>query len=864
MRKLLIGICAFFALASTVQAQKKELDTTAYKQWHRLSSPIISHTGEWFLYGYFMEENNDRYLVHPKSGKEIMLEDVTNAEFFGGGNWLKYTVNRNNKDSVLLRQLSSGKTLRWEGNVFFKTSPVSERIVFTEFKPDGSRIVVRDLSKGDSVVLNGIGRHFIFDDESSIVYIKNKELRSGALKGSHALLFEGDIADMSFDETLKQGSFVSGEKLYVFSLKNKKVREWMDFSVIRAPEGFKFEKKAYPVTTATQVLLLELAPAVTPQRKMQKPLDPGFELELWTWNEPVLQTKQRRGVYDKNYQNYPKVIYTAATRTCKEIAPDGSERLIAPAADAFNFVFRTDQEPYRLRTDWTYDPASDVYLIDVRTGESKLVVKDAGNLPVWTPGGKFAIRYNEVEQQWQVLDTVSRSFKTISSGIGFPVHDEDHDFPRPAPAYGMAGWADQGNSIVVYDRYDLWVIDLSGKKAPYSLTKGYGRKHQVRLRLQGAEFQEKLDISKRLLFNSFNEKTKSKGVYAFEPGKGVEKLLDEPAYSSRIDVVSGDGTTCVFTKESYTMPRDIWWADTKFRSPKKITAINAQQQQYNWGTVRLIEWKNLEGKPNKGLLYLPENYDSTRSYPTIVDFYQTHSEELHEYLFPELSTATINIPTYVSKGYIVFRPDVHFTIGAPGESAVNAVISGTQTLIERGIADKKRIGLQGHSWSGYQTLYLITRSNLFACANAGAAVSNMSYNYFAIRNSGAPCMFLYETGQSRMGKNLWEDQQGYIDNSPIYRADKVQTPLLLFHCDKDGAVAYTQGQSFFLAMRRLGKPAWLLNYKGENHTLNGIPAQHDWTIRLEQFFEHYLNEKPMPRWMKEGISIDERKFDLKY
>ena len=225
----------------------------------------------------------------------------------------------------------------------------------------------------------------------------------------------------------------------------------------------------------------------------------------------------------------------------------------------------------------------------------------------------------------------------------------------------------------------------------------------------------------------------------------------------------------------------------------------------------------------------------------------------------------INTVTYVSNGYVVFMPDVHFTIGAPGESCYNAVVSGTQMLIDKGIADKDHIGIQGHSWSGYQVAYLVTRTNMFKCANLGAAVSSMVSAYTGIRSgSGSPRMFMYEQTQSRMGKTLWDDPEAYIKNSPIFYADKIQTPLLIFHCDADEAVPYSEGLNLFLAMRRLHKPAWLLNYKGDKHFLYNKAAEVDWTIRLQQFFDHYLKDAPMPRWMKEGIRIDERGVDQKY
>ena len=337
------------------------------------------------------------------------------------------------------------------------------------------------------------------------------------------------------------------------------------------------------------------------------------------------------------------------------------------------------------------------------------------------------------------------------------------------------------------------------------------------------------------------------------------------AYDLYFNQQSEDGKFYLFTRQSYTEFRELWWSKNDFTRPVRITNTNPQQENYLWGSVQLVEWTNFEGKSNRGLLYLPENYDSTKRYPVIVNFYETHTGDLHTYQLPSLSSAMINTVTYVSNGYVVFMPDVHFTIGAPGESCYNAVVSGTQMLIDRGIADKDRIGVQGHSWSGYQVAYLVTRTNMFKCASPGAAVSNMVSAYTGVRTgSGMPRMFMYEETQSRMGKTLWDDPEAYIKNSPIFYADKIQTPLLIFHCDGDEAVPYSEGLNLFLAMRRLHKPAWLLNYKGDRHFLYNKAAEIDWTIRLRQFFDYYLKDAPMPRWMKEGINVNERGVDQKY
>ena len=547
------------------------------------------------------------------------------------------------------------------------------------------------------------------------------------------------------------------------------------------------------------------------------------------------------------------------------VAPSHMNNIYSPTCDEYNYVIIADETPYRKLTDWRDGNAADYYLVHLETGERKLVFSDLRDRPVWSPNGKYALFYHGKKKAWYKLNPVTGELTDISAAIGFPVYNEEHDLPKPANSYGIAGWMAGGDEVVLYDKYDMWVIDLTGRKTPYSLTNGWGRENNTVLRILKSDYDSKrIDPKRNMLLETVNTETLDQGVYEWSPSQKLRKLMEGP-YALNFRAVSQDKKYCMFIRQSYSEFRDIWWSKTDFVNPVKITEANPQQKDYRWGSVKLVEWVNYEGKRNRGLLYLPDDYDSSKTYPVIVNFYETHTGELHISPLPTLSSAMINTVTYVSNGYVVFMPDVHFTIGAPGESCYNAVVSGTQMLIDKGIADKNRIGIQGHSWSGYQVAYLVTRTNMFRCANPGAAVSSMVSAYTGIRTgSGMPRMFMYEETQSRMGKTLWDDPEMYIKNSPIFYADKIQTPLLIFHCDGDEAVPYSEGLNLFLAMRRLHKPAWLLNYKGDKHFLYNKAAEIDWTIRLQQFFDYYLKDAPMPRWMKEGINVNERGVDQKY
>ena len=249
----------------------------------------------------------------------------------------------------------------------------------------------------------------------------------------------------------------------------------------------------------------------------------------------------------------------------------------------------------------------------------------------------------------------------------------------------------------------------------------------------------------------------------------------------------------------------------------------------------------------------------------MVYFYERNSDNLHTYYTPAAGRSIINHSFYVSRGYVVFIPDIPYKTGEPGPSAANAILPGVKSIVKQGFINPEKIGMQGHSWGGYQTAYLVTQTDMFACAESGAPVSNMTSAYGGIRwSSGMSRMFQYERTQSRIGADLWSARDKYIANSPVFFADKINTPLLILHNDKDGAVPWYQGIELFVALRRLEQPAWLLNYNGDPHWVMSDANRKDFAIRMQQFFDFYLMDAPEPEWMAYGVpGVDKgKKFGL--
>ena len=368
-----------------------------------------------------------------------------------------------------------------------------------------------------------------------------------------------------------------------------------------------------------------------------------------------------------------------------------------------------------------------------------------------------------------------------------------------------------------------------------------------------------------LWLTGFWEKDKSTGILK----KTISQPTAEPLVQARGDYryatvsKAKHAPTMTFYKGNFREPINLYLTDTTFAEPQQLTKVNPQQDSVRWGTVELVNWVGNNGTNLEGLLYKPDNFDPSKKYPMLVYYYERNAETLNDYKAPAPSRSTINIPYCISNGYLVFVPDIVYTTGAPGPNAYDCIVPGVLTLMSKGFVDRDRIGIQGQSWGGYQTAYLVTRTNMFRAAMAGAPVANMTSAYGGIRwGTGMSRMFQYEKTQSRIGGTLWDKPMNYIENSPLFYTNRIQTPLLLMANDADGSVPWYQSIEFYSALRRLNKPAWLLVYNGEDHNLTQRHNAKDLSIRMYQFFDHYLKDAPEPTWMKEGRTAVEKELGV--
>lgn len=601
------------------------------------------------------------------------------------------------------------------------------------------------------------------------------------------------------------------------------------------------------------------------------------KLDIWHWQDPLLQPQQLLQAEREKRRSY-SAVYDLRTKKIMQLADKDFPSISIDRRSTSDIALGITNLPYRKMLSWDIPGFQDSYLVDLKTGERSVILEKSKASARLSPEGKFVTWFDAEKRKWYAACTgPDRAPVEISKGIRFPLQDELHDRPMLPRAYGSAGWLKDDAAFLIYDRFDIWQVDPTGEEPPICITEGLGRKKSLRFRhLELDREARAIDPDEDIMLSAFNEGSKASGYYmiraatahaptgdAAQPAEGTKQsklhpliMLDESL--GRLSKAR-DSNDVMFTRSTFRRCPDIWTGTTAFKKIKRISDINPQQADYLWGTAELVHWNAGDGEALTGLLYKPDDFEQTRKYPLLVYFYERNSDNLHRYYAPAAGRSIINFSFYVSRGYVLFVPDIPYKTGEPGPSAANAVLPGTQTIVDMGFIDEKRIGMQGHSWGGYQTAFLVTQTNMFACAESGAPVSNMTSAYGGIRwGSGLSRMFQYERTQSRIGDTLWAARDKYIANSPLFAADKINTPLLILHNDEDGAVPWYQGIELFVALRRLEKPAWLLNYNGDPHWVMGQENRRDFALRMQQFFDHYLKDAPEPEWMAYGVPAVEK------
>ncbi|MBB1149393.1 prolyl oligopeptidase family serine peptidase [Myroides sp. NP-2] len=579
-------------------------------------------------------------------------------------------------------------------------------------------------------------------------------------------------------------------------------------------------------------------------------------VDIWHYKEDYLQPQQLVNLEKDLKRSYLATVDLTKTTQIVPLADETSNRTTWVDEGNASFVFQTSDFGRRVERQWNIAGYTSYYTVDVQTGKRKEICKDLSGTASVSPKGTAVVYYNSQEANWYHYEVKTGKTKQLNAGLSVSFAEEEFDMPDLPDAYGIKGWSDNDESVFIGDRYDIWEFYLKGNKAARMITNGYGRKNKIKFDLIQLDKEKKsFDKKSYTLATAFNEVTKEGGYFEINLAKQQDPaqiLLENYSGFASLSKAK-DANVYALIKGNFTQSNDLYVGE-KLDQTTRLSQLNPQQQNYNWGTNELVHWTTPNGYEATGVLFKPEDFDPTKKYPMIVYFYEKLSDNLHRYEAPAPTPSRLNIPYFVSNGYIVFTPDISYTDGFPGKAAEEFINSGVDFLKENYWVNGDKIGIQGQSWGGYQVTHLVTVTDRYAAAWAGAPVANMTSAYGGIRwATGMSRQFQYEKTQSRIGKTLWEGYDLYIENSPLFQVPAITTPLVIMHNDNDGAVPWYQGIEMFMAMRRLEKPVWMLNYNGDEHNLMKRQNRKDIQIRQQQFFDYYLKDAQAPVWMVRGV-----------
>ena len=897
MKNLFLGFSLLVSFVS--MGQKKVLDHTVYDSWQSIREVIYQPQGKFISYVIAPQEGDAVLVIHNnKDNTTIKIQRGTQAVFTENGQYLiakikplfaetrkakidKKKADEMPKDSLAIVQLDNGLIEKIPMVKSFQLpEQANNNLVYLKDKKgdinkEGTELVWMNLASKKSKSFTGITQYLIQHNGLGLAMhqIKTKTNSSKILLANFEDSLPKTISTnfytatgLSWDETgntlaylLEQDStdkaLQKNYSLTVYQSNQDTGRRLVTRSHASMPSNYtiggdkkiKFSKSGNIIEFGVQPIL--------PVKDTTLPEFERVALDIWHYNDPALMPVQLKNL-DNDLKATEPILYNLSTGSLVYLGKIKDRTLLTTKEGDGAISFQVQDSSYEIPSQWQGFSLRDIYQIDNTNAKRTLVQKAwKGRLISSSYDGKNLVFYDEALKKYFAYNTTTQKKVVIAKDIKFSLFDEDNDVPDDPNAYGIAKWMNDNETLIIYDRFDLWKVDANGIKPSISLTNG--RKSNTVYRfVETNEDRKTLHAQDSLLLKGFNETDKSSSIALLTLGNQQLSIINkQPMYFSVIEKAKAANQFVVLQEDEMNAPAIYpYEMNASTQIPKPITLINEQQKEYNWMRTELVSWKAYTGKKAEGILYYPENFDAKKKYPMIVYFYERSNQTLHNYLSPAPTPSRLNIPFFASRGYIVFVPDIWYEKGYPGQGAYDYILSGTRAMVQKGFVDSTKIGLQGQSWGGYQIAYLITKTNLYAAAWAGAPVVNMTSAYGGIRwGPGVVRQFQYEKQQSRIGANLWERPDLYIKNSPLFSLPKVTTPLVIMSNDADDAVPWYQGIEYFTAMRRLNKKVWLLNYNNEAHNLVERKNRKDIQIREQQFFDHYLKGEPMPTWMSTGV-----------
>ncbi|MFP8489969.1 alpha/beta hydrolase family protein [Gracilimonas sp. Q87] len=897
LKNSLFGVLAvLLLLTSPLKAQKKNLAPADYAQWEQIYAASLSDAGNWFAYQISLVEGDGwLMLIKVNSEEEHKFMYSSQPTFSNDSKWFAFRIGVSEEEEEKLKKddksvkydlglvnLTSAKVDTFKAIQDFEFSESGSHLVMKKYqaeevKTSGTDIVIRNLNTGTNQLMGNVS-DFRFNDAGThlaVVIDANEKLGNGvqllnlstnsisvldsdteAYKG---LTWHEEKSALAFMKTTSD-TVHTGDSHIVFAypdVTKPSAQKVFDHTQNNAlPEDFKVVEHAGiewaedAETVFFGIKEWELEKEEPKDTSAIAKLNEGMDstnVEVWHWQDDPIQPQQQVRQSQLKEANYLSAWHL-----------DNNEFMQLEDEQIENVSLTGDQEHAIGYDPNPYEPAfreewNDVYVINVKSGDRKMILERHENVDS-SPGGEYIYYFQD--NNWFTYHIGNDKHTNITGNIDTRFQNYKAIFgAEDFPPFGTGQWVEGDDWLLVYDEFDVYRIWANGENYE-KLTDGTAS--EIRYRQNRIDYEDDhLSENEAIYFSKYGYYTKDRGYARLDNRNQLTELIYDSKMISRLDKAESTNDF-VFMMESATESPDFYHVNYDFENPTALTNTNTQQDEYYWADDELVTFTNARGDKLQGRLLYPANYEEGKKYPMITYIYELRSQNMHNYSIPT-RTSPYNMRRYSSEGYFVFEPDINYVLRDPGVSAVESVVPAVEKVIESGMIDETKIGLTGHSWGAYQTAFIITQTDMFNSAVAGAPLTNMVSMYGSVYwNSGTPDAQIFEVSQGRFPDPYWHDWENFIENSPIFQMEDNTTPLLVEFGTEDGAVDFNQGVELYNTMRRMEKPYVMLVYEGENHGLRREENRIDYATRAFQWHEHFLKGKDAPKWIKSGIPYIER------
>lgn len=888
--KFLPGLIVFlFCNNLPAQNSLPAITPADYSKWQTLGAFSISDDGSWISWNISLVDGDDTlYIKSAVTGKSYKYPLSTNNLFSSDSRWSASRIGFSEKQ--LEKMTEQKKPVKYKTrllNLESGTVRIFENIETAAFTKDANHLIlsgyandnktkdiyIHNLKTGTTKNIGNISEYAVNKPGNRLAYITSTENKKGngvelmdlgnyniSFLNNDTAIFrdlvwerEGNV--LMFLKAYNDTSYVE-ENHIVFTVRNiyekPEIKSFNPASDTLNFKGMRIKETYKPnISDDHKIMFFGVYDWTRKEKKAKGQAEvakiPG--VDIWHWKDDPIQPRQKNTfTTDKDF-TYLFALDIDKNHIVK--LTDDTLRRALVTGDGHNAVI-TNDSPYK--------PAFrqqlfDHYIINTLTGEKKLLLSKFTSLYGSSPEGKYVLYFKD--RNWWVYDISKGIHKNLTAGIESSFWNTRDDSPNEEkPPFGIGGWLKDDKALFVNDEYDVWKVNMDGSK-PVRLTNG--KETKTIFRFYKLEFEYPyIDGAKDLYFSANGDLTKESGYYRLTVRNKFEKLIfdDRSIYGLR---KAEKSDYFVFRAEKFSVSPNVYRTSASFADPVKISDTNPQQAKFAWGKSEIVSFTNRDGKPLQGALFYPANYEPGKKYPMIVYIYEIRSNYLNRYETPSPRSA-YNTANFTGQGYFIFQPDIVYKTNHPGESAVNCVVPAVEEVLKTGMIDKERIGIMGHSWGAYQTSFIITQTDLFSAAVAGAPLIDMISMYNEIYwNTGGPNQNIFEISQGRLREPWWSQLEDYMANSPMFQARNIKTPLLVAFGTNDGAVDWHQGIEMYTTMRRMEKPYIMLVYDGENHSLAKKENQLDYAKKVNEFFNHYLKGDPAGDWIIKGRKYLEKK-----